>query len=115
MSNIIRDKSQGTYTVKTRGGDRTIWYDRALRLWTLQTNDKDGNQLYSVEYTAINDEAFAWLTKEETVKKFTDEEIAAIIASDGYIRMAGILEGSSEVVMALALEVQALRSKEVKA
>lgn len=61
MSTVTRDRSQGTYKVAKYGGDRTIWFDRALRLWTEQVNDVEGNQVGTVDYTVDKAEAFRWL------------------------------------------------------
>lgn len=61
MSNVKRDRMQGTYTLVVSGGNRTIWFDRSLRLWTEQTNDVCGDQVGTVDYTVDKAEAFRWL------------------------------------------------------
>jgi hypothetical protein len=58
---MTRDKSQGLYIVNTPTGDRSVWYDRALRVWTEQVNDAGGNQIGTVNYTVDKREAFGWL------------------------------------------------------
>ncbi len=49
-----------TYT--TADGKRRTWYDRRLRLWTMQELDANGNQtLKECEYTADKQSAFHFL------------------------------------------------------
>jgi len=61
---IERDRTQGLYIVRTEGGNRSIWYDPQLRLWTEQTNDAEGNQIGTVDYDVDRAAAFAWLKGE---------------------------------------------------
>jgi len=43
------------------------------------------------------------------MRKLTDYEIANLINYSGRVKMAGIQEGSAEVMVSLAIEVQILR------
>jgi len=42
-------------------GMRRVWYDRHLRMWTLQTVDFSGNQVGEVEYVFWRFFAMVWL------------------------------------------------------
>lgn len=42
-------------------GDRRVWWDSHLRLWTLQVVDSAGDQVGSVDYTNLRRVAMIWL------------------------------------------------------
>lgn len=44
-------------------GNKSVWYDFYIRMWTLQVNDEFGDQVGEVEYTASKKYAMEWLKK----------------------------------------------------
>jgi len=65
-----------TYTSPSRL--RRVWYDRRLRLWTMQNLGADGYQTDApVDYTPLKDKAMQWLTQTETVAQSNTEAAAA--------------------------------------
>lgn len=51
-------------TYKNKTETKRIWFDKSLRLWTLQNLDNKGNQIESADYEVNKKNAFEWLKKE---------------------------------------------------
>lgn len=45
---------------------RRVWFDRNLRLWTLQLLDENGDQVGSVDYTTSRTTALDWMNSDDS-------------------------------------------------
>ena len=48
-----------SFVIECKNGTKVdVWYNRSIRLWTIQHKDKDGNQIGDAEYESTRPRAY---------------------------------------------------------